>query len=301
MNLEGTSYRRVVEHISDEGDFDPGQAERMVWILDTLATMRKVPPENFELFLKGGTCVQNYLSPDIQRFSKDIELGLSTQEEFDAVESYVEELNHHLEKRDYDKYRGLLTDRPGSPEGDVICFDRFFDAEYAEDRRFDLHGRKGVWITVEFHTADVTPSFEESELSILPAQYGEVDVQFNCATRGKLLSDKIIAAMGPYYDAREEAKDILDLNAMLNDDEFGRRVPEAKDLIGKYAAETGSKCEEAVKRSVRTIRDLRDKMTSERLATQVNAVLPRDHRFEDLDAWRDFCDETTELLNRFFL
>lgn len=301
MILRGTSYREVVEHISDERDLDPGQAERMVWILDTLATMHKVPPESFELFLKGGTCVQNYLSPDIQRFSKDIDLGLSTRGEFDAVESYVEELNHHLEKRDHDEYSGLLTDRPGSPKGDVICFDRFFDAEYAEDRRFGLHGRRGVWVTVEFHTADVTPSFEESELLILPARYGEVDVRFNCATRGKLLSDKIIAAMGPYYDAREEAKDILDLNAMLNDDEFGRRVPEAKDLMGKYAAETGSKREEAVKRSVRTIRDLREEMAGERLATQVNAVLPQNHRFEGLDAWRGFCDETAELLNRLFL
>lgn len=273
----------------------------MVWILDTLDVIREVPPEDFKVFLKGGTCVQNYLGADVHRFSKDIDLGLSVQEEFDAVESYVEKLNSHLKREGYSSYGGLLEVRPGKPEGEAMCFDRFFDAKYADDINFGLHGHRGVWVTVEFHVMEVTPSFGESKLSLIPAIYGSVDVQFNCATREKLLSDKIIASMGPYYDAREEAKDVLDLNAMLNNEQFGHRISEAKSLIGKYASKTRGKREKIFKRSVHTIRDLGEEMTDERLATHVNAVLPLDYRFEDLDAWITFCDETVELLENSFL
>lgn len=269
----------------------------MVWILDTLDVMGEVPPEDFEVFLKGGTCVQNYLPSNVQRFSKDIDLSLPVQEGFDVVESYVEELNSHLKERSYSSF---LEARPGSPGGDVICFDRFFDPEYAEERYFGLHEGKGAWITVEFHVAEITPSFKKSKLSLLPALYGDIDVKFNCATRGKLLSDKIIASMGPYHEAREEAKDVLDLNAMLNNDQFRRRALEAKSLIGDYASKTGDKRRKMVKRSVHTIKNLGEEMTDERLATHVNAILPRDYRFEDLDSWVKFCDETIGLLESSF-
>lgn len=301
MILDKKDCREIVERISEEQEFDPGQAERMVWILDTLDEIYKVTPKNFDVFLKGGTCVQNYLSPDVERFSKDIDLALAARKDFDEVKSYVKKLNSHLKEKGYKNYCGILESRPSKPQGDVICFDRFFEAEYAEARYFGLHNRKGAWVTVEFHVEEITPSFEESKLSLLPAQYGGLNIQFNCATRGKLISDKIIAAMDPYYDSREEAKDVLDLNAMFNDNKFKQYISEAKSLTKKYASETKSKHKRIVKRSIRTIEELGDGMTDERLATHVNAILPKNSRFGGLDAWVDFCDKTVNSLKTHFL
>jgi hypothetical protein len=49
----------------------------MMWQLDTLDCLGRFPPDEFQLYLKGGTCVQHYLPKEKQRFSMD--LGFSAR------------------------------------------------------------------------------------------------------------------------------------------------------------------------------------------------------------------------------
>lgn len=298
MIFDEETLKEVVTKIAGKLGFDEDQAERMAWILDTLDVLTQVPPEGFDVFLKGGTCVQHYMPSQSQRFSKDIDIGMSIQRSFQDVKSYVQHVNAHLKT---EGYSGILRSRPGKPRGDIIVFDRFFDPLFCEPQYHGLHEREGCWIMVEFDTKERSPLYEELKLALLPALHGEVSLRFNCATRGKLLSDKIIASMGPYYDAREEIKDLLDLNLMLSEPEFQRCVPEARDLIRGHASQVGVSYDRIIGRAASTMGREEEEMNEEKLATAVNAILPREHRFEDLAAWREHCEKTINLFERFFL
>jgi len=67
-------------------------AESLFWHLEILDRLR--PLQEFLVF-KGGTCVQSYLSPMLQRASNDLDFN-STVENRNAIEGSVDELNRRL-------------------------------------------------------------------------------------------------------------------------------------------------------------------------------------------------------------
>lgn len=282
----------------------------MIWILDSINELDQVTPSSFNVYLKGGTCVQHFLRSEAQRFSKDLDLGVVFRNEileteksrlsnFRIIEAYINKLNKHLSKSGYTADNGLFNARQGIPESWIICYDRFYKAKHSVPRYHGLQKKKGNWVMVEFSTLEYDPKFAPQKIKLLPALYSGIEIEFPCATRSRILADKTIAMAGEKYGEREEIKDVLDVYTMLRNKEFDNDIQGACRLIKSYADRKEVELSRMLNRAKKTVSRLAEEMTDERLATDVNALLPRERRFGTIDEWKKLCEELKDRLSSF--
>ena len=213
---------QVIVNINKETQFAPHQCEMMMWLLDTLDCIDMFPPKRFEVYLKGGTCIQHYLPSEIQRFSMDLDFSVCFQENIGIpekttiVKEYLRELNDELSKAGWRTDHGMVK-IPQTPLGFTsICFcGRVFQPVKCRKTTNKILGvEDAAFIKTEFFLHDHDPEFSRQKLLLISANYAVRDTFFNLASKTRLLADKIIALSGEGYGARDENKDIIDLKAL---------------------------------------------------------------------------------------
>jgi hypothetical protein len=213
---------QAIVNINKETQFAPHQSEMMMWLLDTLDSIDIFPPKRFEIYLKGGTCVQHYLPSESQRFSMDLDFSVCFQENVDIpqkatiVKEYLRELNGELLKSGWRADHGTMK-IPETPLGFTsICFcGRIFQPTKCRKTVSKILGvEDAAFVKTEFFLHGHDPEYSRQKLLLVSANYAVRDVFFNLASKTRLLADKIVALSGEGYGARDENKDIIDLKAL---------------------------------------------------------------------------------------
>ncbi|TSA43220.1 hypothetical protein D4R54_01295 [archaeon] len=213
---------RVITQANEESKFAPHQCEMMMWLLDTLDCIERFPPDEFKVYLKGGTCVQHYLPREKQRFSIDLDFstcfedGVEVDERLSVVWSYLQRLKDQLLRDGWSANHGILEIPAIQPGFSAICLSaRLFEpikCRRTSSRVLNIHN--AAFVKTEFFLYDTEPEYSNQRLSLVSTEYAVKDVTFNLASRTRLLADKIIALSGQGYGARDENKDILDLKSL---------------------------------------------------------------------------------------
>jgi hypothetical protein len=219
---------RVITKASEESKFAPHQCEMMMWLLDTLDCIERFPPDEFKVYLKGGTCVQHYLPREKQRFSIDLDFstcfedGVEADERLSVVRSYLQRLKDQLLRDGWSANHGMPKIPAIQPGFSAICLSaRLFKpikCRRTSSRVLNIHN--AAFVKTEFFLYDTEPEYSNQRLSLVSTEYAVKDVTFNLASRTRLLADKIIALSGQGYGARDENKDILDLKSLCELDDL---------------------------------------------------------------------------------
>jgi len=233
---------RVIAEASRDSRFAPHQCEMMMWQLDTLDCLGRFPPDEFELYLKGGTCVQHYLPRQKQRFSMDLDFSacfrksVETSERLPTVRRYLQTLNDQLWRDGWTTSHGMLRIPEIRPGFNPMCLSaRLFEPVKCPKTNSMILGiRNAAFIKMEFFLYDNDPEYSEQKLSLASTDNAVREIVFNVASKTRLLADKIIALSGEGYGARDESKDILDLKSLS--ELYGLDVPGAKRMISSWAS-----------------------------------------------------------------
>jgi len=232
---------RVITEASRKSKFAPHQCEMMLWQLDTLDCIERTPPDAFEVYLKGGTCVQHYLPHEKQRFSMDLDFSacfresVGTNERLPIVRRYLERLNDQLLKDGWTTNHGMLKIPEIRPGFNPICFSaRLFEpVKCPRTSSIVLGIHNAAFIKTEFFLYDTDPEYSRQNLSLASTDSAMRGIVFNLASKTRLLADKIIALSGQCYGARDENKDVLDLEALSELD--GLDLGATRRMISSWA------------------------------------------------------------------
>lgn len=285
-----------------------------MWLLDTLESIDRFPPEKFTVYLKGGTCVQHYLPSERQRFSMDLDFSVCFQDDIGAtqkslvVKEYLGKLNEELLRAGWTTDHGTIRIPETSPGFNFICFSgRVFQPVKCRKTASIILGIKdAAYVKTEFFLHDSDHDFNRVKLSLISANYAEKEVHFNLASITRLLADKIIALSGEGYGARDESKDIIDLNSLseLN----GINVKSAWKMISNWAKshldkdgnlqpiDPSVKIVHAAHRTAVT----KSEITDEALAQMAGLLYARGRSGFNLskDDWKGMCLQTVDFLDK---
>jgi len=297
-----------VKQVVQVSGFSEDQSERLLWLLDTLHVMAEIDEPDLEFYLKGGTCVQHHFPVDAQRFSKDIDIGVLAggrrQGAIDreSIERYAKKLEASLTETGFPKGTLRLPIQPmnGSVLEVARTFEPLYAKSYTPNRLFAIEAGT-PYVLIDFFLNETSPSYRKEKLNLIPSRYLDRVVHFQVATKERLLTDKVVVLSGESepYEAKQEVKDVLDLG-MLANQVGGLHLDESKRMLDAWAA---SKLIDPSLRVVRaskhTVEKLREEVDDQRLATDINALLPRSRVFASVRNWRQHCDAVITFLDNF--
>ena len=133
-----------------------------------------------------------------------------------VVREYLNGLNNQLSNAGWTTDNGMLRIPKESTEFSFICFcGRIFRPVKCPKMVNKVLGiENAAYIKTEFFLHDSEPEYSKQKLSLISANYAVTEVSFNLASKTRLLADKITALSGEGYGARDENKDIIDLQAL---------------------------------------------------------------------------------------
>lgn len=193
--------------------------ETMFWHVEIL---RRLSPLSEFLVFKGGTCVQSYIEPLLQRASNDLDFNTTIQNP-NALMQKMEELNSLL------KTQGTALEVQGIPYG-VFEFELLDAASGTLNYRHRMPSRfgeyervagndvqaKSIRVQINYKHAwlpAVKKVLKPVEFFIKEEALPEEEVVFPHASIEDLIADKILAT--EEHTGRERFKDIYDLMALL--------------------------------------------------------------------------------------
>jgi len=210
-----------------------------------------------------------------------------------------------------------LTDTKGFPRGTVKLpnvaikgnvvpvartFDPIYAKTYTDNRLFGITAGT-AFVSIDFFLEETSASYRKQRLNLIPTQYIDASLSFPVATRERLLADKIIVLSGteePYF-AKEEEKDVLDLGmlaAQANEIDW----EETQEMLKEWAIRKKiNPPSRVVYASRKTVEKMRNEMDEQRLATTINALLPRPKAFASTKDWKDNCNAVIQFLDRFLV
>ncbi len=228
--------------------------ETMFWHMEILNRLK--PLSDFLVF-KGGTCVQNYIAPMLQRASNDLDFNTTIQNP-NALMEKIEELNGELEAQgtaievqgtrygffeleSLDKASGTLNYRHRMPS-------RFGEYEHVSGN--DVQA-KSIRVQINFKHAWL-PAIKKVVKPVnffIADEASPIDVIiFPHASIEDLIADKIMAT--EEHTGRERFKDIYDLMVLLDLDFDKALINEKLALIAK---KMGRDAKELIRSSANTV------------------------------------------------
>jgi predicted nucleotidyltransferase component of viral defense system len=194
--------------------------ETMFWHMEIL---RRLKPLGEFLIFKGGTCVQSYIDPMLQRASNDLDFNTTIQNP-NALMHKIEELNSQLKTLDTaieiqgipygffefessDKASGTLNYRHRMPS-------RFGEYEHAAGN--DVQA-KSIRIQINYKHAwlpAIKKVIKPVRFFVIEEEAPEEEVIFPHSSIEDLIADKIMAT--EEHTGRERFKDIYDLMVLLH-------------------------------------------------------------------------------------
>lgn len=228
--------------------------ETMFWHMEIL---RRLTPLSEFLVFKGGTCVQSYINPMLQRASNDLDFNTTIQNP-NALMQKMEDLNSQLEAQ------GIAIDVQGIPYG-FFEFESSDKASGTLNYRHRMPSRFGEYEhvagnDVQAKSIRVQINYKHAWLPAIkkvakPVEFfiageavpGEA-VVIPHASIEDLIADKIMAT--EEHTGRERFKSIYDLTVLLDLDFDKALINEKLDLIAK---KTGRDAKELLSSSANTV------------------------------------------------
>ncbi len=228
--------------------------ETMFWHMEIL---RRLLPLSEFLIFKGGTCVQSYIDPVLQRASNDLDFNTTIQNP-NALMQKIEELNSKL------KTRGTAVEVQGISYG-IFEFEFIDAASGTLNYRHRMPSRFGEYERVagkdvQAKSIRVQINYKHAWLPAIkkvvkPVEFfikGEAlpmeEIVFPHASIEDLIADKILAT--EEHTGRERFKDIYDLMVLLALD-FDRKL--IIDKLNLIAERTGRNAIELLRSSASTV------------------------------------------------
>ncbi len=228
--------------------------ETMFWHMEIL---RRLAPLGEFLVFKGGTCVQSYINPMLQRASNDLDFNTFIQNP-NALMQKIEDLNRQLETQ------GTTVEIQGIPYG-FFQFEASDKASGTLNYRHRMPSRFGEYehvagSDVQAKSIRVQINFKHAWLPAIkkvvkPVEFFIADgaspreaVIFPHASIEDLIADKIMAT--EEHTGRERFKDIYDLTVLLDLDFDKALINEKLALI---ARKTGRDAGELLRSSANTV------------------------------------------------
>ncbi|MDD5503088.1 MAG: nucleotidyl transferase AbiEii/AbiGii toxin family protein [Candidatus Thermoplasmatota archaeon] len=230
-------------------------AETMFWHLDTLDAIGRAG----QLVFKGGTCIQSYVAPELQRASVDLDFNTSIQNP-NAIMDAMEDLNKILEGAGRIasvrgvKFGAVEFDFKDEKSG-TLSFRRRMPSRFGEfERAGDVDVQsKSIRIQVNYkHSWMPALNTVEKEVAffVQDAQKPAMPVKFVHASPEDLFADKILATsnIGPF--GRERFKDVYDLIVLSGIKPEKKQILKKLDLVGEHS---GLDANAILKASIETI------------------------------------------------
>ena len=200
------------------------------WHMDTLALLEQAD----WLVFKGGTAVQSYLPPSLQRASVDLDFNSRIANPV-AVRQAMEELNERLDRE------GLVVDIKGHPFGrfefkgedpgsGVLNYARRMPSRFGEHERVGqyLLQAKSLRVQINYRHAwlpAIEPVVREPAFFILEHQRPDRDVRATHSSIEDLIVDKLLTLTNVSPFGRQRFKDLYDLAMLLRLDQGGGAEP----------------------------------------------------------------------------
>ncbi len=215
-------------------------AETMFWHLDTLDAIGRTG----QLVFKGGTCIQSYVAPELQRASVDLDFNTSIQNP-NAVMDAMADLNEKLDDAGRTalvkgvKFGAVEFDFKDEKSG-TLSFRRRMPSRFGEFERtggVDIQS-KSIRIQVNYkHSWMPALKIVEKDIALFvqDAQKPVRNVKFAHASPEDLFADKILATgnIGPF--GRERFKDVYDLIVLSGIKPEKKAILKKLDLVGEHS------------------------------------------------------------------
>ena len=269
--------------------------EKNLWLIDTLKVLNEF--FNRKLFLKGGTCVQSYLPPNMQRFSDDLDFNTEVRSP-QVLKEIINEVNIKLkESGKINGVYGKFIFRSIDTKIDYATFYRIVPTKLGLKLRLKELKKiiQGEVIKVQINFKHEIPAFKSIEKEYCSFIYLNPDLKekviFTHLSVEDLVADKILATAvhEEIVFGRERFKDVFDIGMLLEycDIDF--------NLINKkleyISDESGIQVNRLIDASLNNQEKMKNKLVPSLVG--VNALLCRDVRFDE-DTWLNFCDKIIE-------
>ncbi len=242
--------QKVFRDIQWEVGIPPTLIETMFWHLDTLHQLTKLKPAPI---FKGGTCVQCYLPPTLQRASNDLDFNSRTGNPNTIIDQ-IKELNKKLLKegkaielkKHGQKIRyGTLDYNLKDERSGTITFNRRMPSrlgEYTKTGKYEVMG-KNIKIQINYKHAWL-PALKiidkEPRFFILKYQKMKKKYVYPSSSLEDLIADKILATMEEKEGGRERLKDIYDLMVLFRIKHRKEKILDKLELIAGRKGNTPS-------------------------------------------------------------
>lgn len=240
--------QKTFRDIQGEVGIPPTLIETMFWHLDTLHQLTRLKPAPI---FKGGTCVQCYLPPDLQRASNDLDFNSKTNNP-NTIMDQIKELNKKLLKegnaielrKHGQKIRyGTLDLNLKDERSGTITFNRRMPSrlgEYTKAGEYEVLG-KNIRIQINYKHAWL-PALKiinkEPGFFILKYQKMKKKYVYPSMSPEDLIADKILATMEETKGGRERLKDVYDLMVLLKIKHSKEKIKEKLEIISERKGST---------------------------------------------------------------
>lgn len=236
--------RAALEEAAAPFGVNPREAYATLLHLDTLDALRGL---DFLVF-KGGTCVQTYLPPGLQRVSVDLDFN-SRHPHPNTVDAAVRKLNASLRGSGrcvtlHGVEYGALLPFGADPQSGTVSYARYLYTPY--DDRAIVGGVETqarlirVQINCKHHELPaLDPARREVRFFTQPSLMPRRRVEAECASLADLFADKVLTItkdVGGF--GRERIKDFYDLFALRRQPVPVERVARKLDLVASRSAAT---------------------------------------------------------------
>ncbi|MEA1925325.1 MAG: nucleotidyl transferase AbiEii/AbiGii toxin family protein [Candidatus Altiarchaeota archaeon] len=240
--------QKTFRDIQEETGIPPTLIETMFWHLDTLHQLTKLKPAPI---FKGGTCVQNYIPPSLQRASNDLDFNSRTGNPNTIIDQ-IKELNKKLLKKgnaiEFKKHKqkiryGTLDYNLKDERSGTVTFSRRMPSrlgEYIKAGDYEVTG-KNIRIQINYKHAWL-PALQiinkEPGFFILKYQKMKKGYVYPSSSPEDLITDKILATMEEKEGGRERLKDIYDLMVLLRIKHRKEKILEKLEMIAERKGNT---------------------------------------------------------------
>ena len=258
-----------------------------------------------KLVFKGGTAVQHYLSPKLQRGSVDLDFNTSIGHP-SAIVRAIEDVNLQLEQNnnviDIEgiTFGKFMFEQDDSRSG-TVTFVRILPTKLNEFIKMEQKSiqAKKTKIQINYkHSWLPAIEIKESALNLFPSKFllAKNNVIVPCASPGDLICDKILTLTQVKDFGRERLKDVYDLINLLHVKETGKYTIANKKLEAITRSE-GIKKSDLVSSALNHLEDMKS-ISSQVIGFKSQVAMDG---WKYIDNWENSIEETISVLESEFI